>query len=85
MKEKIILGIKVNPNPKAGTDLQSVLTKYGGIIKTRLGLNEISGDYATREGIILLELADDSDDCHRLENELLTYDHLEVKKMVFQS
>lgn len=83
MSNKIILGIQVKKDSLAGVNLQQTFSKYGGIIKTRLGLNEVEQGYATREGIILLELTGDITDCQRLENELLTFEGLEVRKMVF--
>lgn len=84
MNVKIILGIQVKKTANTGVSLQSILSKYGGVIKTRLGLNEVVGDHATTEGLILLELSGDPNDCQRLENELLSLDNLDIKKMVFQ-
>ncbi|MHC1707735.1 MAG: hypothetical protein AB9842_09455 [Bacteroidales bacterium] len=83
MENKIILGIQVRKSQGTGTDLQSIFVKYGGIIKTRLGLNEVVDERATEESIILLELSGDLSECQRLENELLIHDNLIVKKMIF--
>lgn len=84
MNEKIILGIRVIRSDQSGFDLQTILSKYGGIIRTRLGLNEVVEKYASPEGIVILELCGDQADCLRLENELLSQENLDVQKMVFK-
>jgi hypothetical protein len=84
MSDKTILGIRVLRSDQAGFNLQTLLSNYGGIIRTRLGLNEVIEEYASPEGIVLLELCGDQMDCQRLENELLSQDNLDVQKMVFK-
>lgn len=83
MEEQTIMGIQVNKTMGTGPALQSVLSKYGCVIKTRLGLNKVEENYATAEGIILLELSGDPAECQRLENDLLKMDNLSIQKMVF--
>lgn len=84
MKEIRVLGIYVSDRVKDSTRIQSILTKYGCSIRTRLGLHNIQDLYAGDTGLILLELTGDAQECLHLENELLTIDELDVQKMVFR-
>ncbi len=84
MKEIWILGIHITDRVKEVADVQSVLTKFGCTIKTRLGLHEVKDDFCARSGLILLELTGSREEFLKLENELQKVDGLEVKKMVFQ-
>ena len=55
-----IIGIKLENRIELAEALQKILTRHGCAIKTRLGIpHTISGE-CTNEGIILLELTDDS-------------------------
>jgi hypothetical protein len=63
--------------------VQSVLTKFGCSIKTRLGLHEVTNDYCATSGIMILELTGDVAECQKLEHELMEIENVEVKKMVF--
>jgi hypothetical protein len=84
MKEVRILGVMINDPVKGADKIQNILTKYGCSIRTRLGLHDIAGDYASDTGLMLLELTGERDECLRLENELLDLDGVEVQKMVFR-
>jgi len=84
MKTEIwILGIYISDRMKESKQVQSVLTKFGCSIKTRLGLHEVTDDYCATSGILILELTGDVAEYKKLENELLKLEHVEVKKMVF--
>ena len=83
MKDIWILGIHITDRVKEVSDVQSILTKFGCTIKTRLGLHEVKEDLCERSGLILLELTGNREEFVKLENELLKVDGLEVKKMVF--
>jgi hypothetical protein len=83
MKEIWILGIHITDRVKEVSDVQSILSKFGCTIKTRLGLHEVKEDFCASSGLILLELTGNSEEFFKLENELLRIDGLEVKKMVF--
>ena len=78
------MGIYVNDRVKEVARIQPILTKYGCSIRTRLGLHTIDNNYAEDTGLILLELTGDSEECLRLENELLLINELDVQKMVFR-
>jgi hypothetical protein len=82
-KEIWILGIHVSDRVKKAELIQPVLTKFGCTIRTRLGLHDITEEFSSPTGMILLELTGDPKEYVKLENELLKIDGLEVKKMVF--
>ena len=83
MKEIWILGIHITDRVKEVSDVQSIMTKFGCTIKTRLGLHEVKEDFCSRSGLIILELTGSREEFVKLENELLKVDELDVKKMVF--
>lgn len=83
MKESWILGVHITDRLAETSTVQSILTKFGCTIKTRLGLHEVNDDYCSSTGLILLELTGNTEEFYKLENELLKIDGLEVKKMVF--
>jgi len=82
-KEIWILGIHVSDRVKNAERIQPVLTKFGCTIRTRLGLHDVTEEFSSPTGMILLELTGDPNEYIKLENELLKIDGLEVKKMVF--
>ncbi len=84
MKEVRILGVMINDPAKGADKIQAILTKYGCVIRTRLGLHDIDEEYARETGLMLLELRGDMQECLRLENELLELEGVELQKMVFR-
>jgi len=83
MKDIWILGIYISDRVKEVLEVQSVLTKFGCTIKTRLGLHEVTDDYCSKSGLLILELTGDVNEFMKLENELLKIEGLDVKKMIF--
>jgi len=83
MAEIRVLGILVSQRSKAAARVQQILTKYGGCIKTRLGLHDLEKPDCADCGLIILELACDEDECRRLENELIEIQGVRLQKMVF--
>lgn len=84
MDDIIILGVYVREPLQDVPRMQEILTRYGCVIKTRLGLHDVLDTYAEPGGLILLELYGEKNECIRLENELLTLDGLETQKMSFR-
>ncbi|QUI25128.1 hypothetical protein HZI73_23765 [Vallitalea pronyensis] len=81
---KTILGIKVSNRLEEVDRMQDILTEQGSIIKTRLGLHQQEKGYNSKEGIILLELDEDTEDnCQVLEKSLETIEGIQVSKMTF--
>ena len=84
MKKEIrVLGIYISDRMNEVQKVQSIFTKFGCSIKTRLGLNEPFDSSGNSEGLIILELTGDTNECIKLENELLKIESLDVKKMIF--
>ena len=81
MENICILGVKVTPDVKDTTQIQNVLTLYGNIIRTRLGLNEETDAQGNRYGIILLELAGDAEQFALLEQRLTAIEGVVVRRM----
>ncbi len=81
---RIIVGIQVNHRSGDAVKVQGILTKYGCIIKTRLGLHEAS-NICSDEGLILLELIERKDkvsvEC--LEEEINALEDVKIKRMDF--
>ncbi len=83
MDSIIILGINVKEGFSESVKLQYLLTKYGGIIRTRLGLHEVAEDHAKPGGLIILELDGEAKEILNIENELFTLKGVEIQKMTF--
>lgn len=83
MKDIWILGVHMTDRVKEVSEVQSILTKFGCIIKTRLGLHEVNENFCSRSGILILELTGNQEEFSKLENELLKINGLVVKKMIF--
>jgi hypothetical protein len=83
MNETWILGLHVTDRIREVSAVQSVLSKFGCTIKTRLGLHDLKKGQHASCGIVLLELTGNTEEFYKLENELLKIDGLVVKKMVF--
>jgi len=82
-KDIWILGIHISDRVRDAQLIQPILTKFGCIIRTRLGLHDVTEEFSSPTGMILLELTGDPKEYVKLENELLKIDGLEVEKMVF--
>ncbi len=79
-----ILGIKVNDRNEHAAHLQSVLTKHGCSIKTRIGMHNAGDATCAPFGIILLEIVNEQE-ALSLEKELLEISDIEIQRMVFDS
>lgn len=53
--DHIISAVHVTNRVKQASRVQSILTQYGGCIKTRIGLHEASQTKASSNGLILIE------------------------------
>ncbi len=83
---KVIIGLQIDNRFEEVADVQSILTEYGCIIRTRLGLHQQpeTGNNCTEKGLILLELNENCDvKCEELEKELGSIRGIKVRKMVF--
>ena len=80
---KVILGISVYDRTKEAGLVQEELTRFGCSIKTRLGLHEVTDEFCSQSGLIILELFGDKAEQLALERDLNAISGVEVKKMEF--
>lgn len=75
-----ILAININNDVKEPYKVQDILTMYGNIIKTRLGLSCLEEDESGLRGIIVLEILCDKNDEQFLilQEQLLAVDGLKL-------
>ncbi len=78
-KEIKILGLYVGEPLHDKKALQHVLTKYGNVIRTRIGLNQDCGT----KGLILLELFGDDSEIANFEKALQKLEGLKIQSMIF--
>ena len=75
-----IMAIKLSPRNKIAPTVQEILTRYGCIIKVRLGLHEASVDACSAFGLILLELlGDEKNQIIKLTEELNSLEYVTAK------
>lgn len=76
-----VLGIRIEDRVKEAGEVQKVLTKFGCSIKTRLGLHEVSNDFCSSSGLILLELTGPTDEQEKLHETLKKIPGTLIRKM----
>lgn len=79
--EHIIMGVVIDLRSKNAQKVQEVLTKHGCIIKTRLGLHEVSEAECTEHGLVILNLMNKPKEIDDLKEELLSIDGVRVNVM----
>jgi len=83
-QDHMIAAIHVTDRIKQAGKVQAVLTKYGGNIKTRIGLHEPSLRGASPNGIILLELLGPKKIAGSVIADLQKITGVEAKSIVFE-
>jgi hypothetical protein len=76
-----IVAVHITDRLTEAADIQGVLTKYGDIIKTRLGLHEIESGGAS--GLLLLDVTPPAQRIEQFENDLQQVEGVEVKSISF--
>ena len=79
----VIFGVRLDNRTQSAMDFQKVLTEFGCIIKTRLGLHTVDAGVCAPNGIIIIEAIDDQE-AVKLESELKKIENIEVQTMKFQ-
>ena len=77
-----IMGIRLDNRTQTAVEFQKTLTKFGCIIKTRLGLHDVDTNKCAPNGLILLEIIDDQE-AKLFENELREIEGIEIQTMSF--
>lgn len=76
-----LMGILVPRRDDLGIQVQGILTTYGCVIRTRLGVNEVY--FGEAAGLILLELAGDKRQFMSLEKALREIDDIAIGRICF--
>ncbi|MCT8977328.1 hypothetical protein N4T77_12025 [Clostridium sp. CX1] len=79
--ESVIMALTIDPRTAHAPQVQTVLTKHGCIIKTRIGLHEVHSDHCSEKGLIILHICAELDKIKDLERELLDVKGVSVKYM----
>ncbi|MBN1042207.1 hypothetical protein FDB42_14900 [Clostridium botulinum] len=79
--ENIIMAVTIDPRSAHAPEVQTILTKHGCIIKTRVGLHEVSKNSCSEQGLIILHIHSSLEEIKVLENDLLKIDGVKVKHM----
>jgi len=74
-----IMAVLINKRSEAAPQVQEILTKYGCIIRIRLGVHEVEA--CREEGLVLLQLCGKQEEIAKLEAELTQLNLVRVKKM----
>ena len=77
-----IIGIKISNRLESAVSVQEILTKYGCIIKTRIGLHEEINGQCSHRVLILLEIINDEESI-KIANELCDIEEIEIQQMKF--
>ena len=83
MDKHIIVGVHITDRLHHAARLQEVLTQFGCLIKTRLGLHETGSDICSPNGLLILELIDQEAEAAKCINAISAIEGVEVKQMVF--
>ncbi len=83
MDEVRIIGLLIHDRVKEAGLTQKVLTKYGHVIKSRLGFHEVTEATCSRHGIIILNLTGTKEECDNFEKELKEIGGVEIQRMLF--
>lgn len=78
-----IFGLKIIDRIKEAGLTQEILSRYSGLITTRLGFHELTTETCSREAYILLHISGDSKEKKKLLSELSDIGGMEVREMIF--
>lgn len=83
MDDIIIFGICIRRDAVDVLKFQKLLTTYGNVIRTRLGLHENHYETNALKGLLLLELVGDQQQIEAFENAVKEIKGIEIQKMRF--
>jgi hypothetical protein len=78
------LGVHITSRVQHAPHVQELLTEYGCSIKTRIGLHEVSDEFCSPNGLVLLEMAGPEGPIFELIRKLEAVEGVDVKQMVFE-
>jgi len=83
MKDHRIVGVHITDRAIHAGEVQTILSKYGKNIRTRLGLHEINEDAASPNGLVILEVVGSNQEIDALSDELRRLKGVQVQSMFF--
>jgi len=75
------MAVVIGHRSKNAPEVQKVLTKFGCMIKVRLGLHE-AGNVCSEEGLVILQLAGDSSEIKNFQEELNAIEGVRANTMI---
>lgn len=75
-----VMAVVVSHRTRNSTEIQKIFTKYGCLIKARLGLHE-AGNVCSEEGLIILELTGEREEIEAFGRDLGTIEGVRAKNM----
>lgn len=83
MSEHRIIGVHVTNRVDNAGEIQKILGKHGRIIRTRLGLHDVTESQAGPHGLILLDTVGGAADADALSSDLRGISGVQVQSMFF--
>jgi hypothetical protein len=78
-----VVGIKIVDRIKEAGFTQEILSRYSGVITTRLGFHEVTDNVCSREACMLLHLRDDREESGKLIGEIEPLGGVIIRQMTF--
>jgi len=79
----VVLAVHVTDRVKKAPLVQKSLSEFGDVIRTRLGLHEVSKEYSSPEGLLLLDILGEPK-ARQLQRALNEIPGIETKLVVFR-
>jgi hypothetical protein len=76
---KSIMAILISHRSSNAVEVQKILTEFGCMIKTRLGIHDGVGDRCTDDGLVILELVGEPAEKENLSKKLKALDGIAVQ------
>ena len=83
MNRHIIFGVHISGRVEHIAEVQKALTEHGCNIRTRLGLHDVSENYCSPSGVLVLDMFGNEGLCNELFEKLNAIEGVEAQKMVF--
>ncbi len=83
LKSHVIFGVHITDRVEKSHSVQQVFTDFGCNIKTRVGLHDVSENYCSPNGLVLLEFIGTDAQREQMQKALSAIKGVEVQSMVF--
>ena len=79
----VVLAVHVTDRVKKAQEVQKTLSEFGNVIRTRVGLHEVSAEYSAPGGVLLLDIVGEPK-ARQLQKALGKIRGIETKLVVFK-